>query len=319
MSHPIVTPVSPADFAGLLPLLQTFDAPKMTRADWLEMLFFPKWRRAGDPWGYGLRRGHEFVGFIGTIYAHTEVGGRPLRLCNLSSWVVRPAYRSHALALMHAALSDRGATYTSLTLIEASVRLFRRAGFQTLEESALLLPLTSAARGGATRATPVFARAPRRKRMPGRSAGRRSDAGRGQRFHSAEEGVIGRGVDGDAREVFSSHRETRARHFWFRNGERSCYVLCTRWRLRHLPWSQVHYVSDPDFFRGEQGSIQRFIQRKMHTWGLLIDRRVLPGPPPRWAIPHRLPQPRLYRPAEGLALGPREVSGLYSEFMYLNT
>lgn len=285
-----VQTVTPEMFPKVHPLLDGFSAHQMRRADWRQMLFEHPWRSDGDPFGYSLVDGDEPVGFIGTIYSRQAIGRRKARFCNLSSWIVKPAYRMHALRMLRPVLEDQDTTFTCLTLIGATARIFQRFGFEVLEDAALILSPLSGVFSAASAVTLSWTRDP-------------NQIAPALRDHDLD--------------VFERHRTARCGHLLIRWRGAQLYLLTTRWVLRGQGVSHVHYVSDLSLFWDRLGGVQWALLRAQGTLFTMIDKRQAGGRAAPFDVTYALPRPRLFRPSRSCQITPTDVSALCSELMYL--
>ncbi len=85
------------------------------------------------------------------------IDGRERRFVNLSSWYIRPKYRSMALRMMRAASSDPDTIYTICTPIRSVQAICIRLGFRYLSHGSILsVPLLNGLIGGhSTRIEPL--------------------------------------------------------------------------------------------------------------------------------------------------------------------
>jgi len=283
-------PVGPDDFRLVYPLLLGFGSDRMTREDWWQMLFAHRWSRAQDPAGYALLQRDRVVGFIGTIFSYPRLEGRERRCCNLSSWIVRPEFRMHALRMLPPVLADAETTFTCLSLIDATVRIFRRHRFGVLDDRYCIL-------------TPFSGASPRTRRAQG--------------DWTASPQALEKHLSLQDLEIYTAHRHTRARHLLLRRPEGDCYVVSTPWRLRGQVCAQLHHISDVGVFHGALGWCQRVLHRAYGSHFSLVDRRLLAGRSIRWSLERTLPRPRLFRSSPQAPLWAAQVSSLYSELMFL--
>jgi hypothetical protein len=107
-----------------------------------------------------------------------------------------------------------------------------------------------------------------------------------------------------------------ARHVLLRRGDRQCYLVATPCRKWGVPYADVHYLGDREFFWEHRILAQAALVLAMGIAGLTvaIDRRFLVGRPPPLA--QRMSVMRLYRPAHD-DITPVMIDGLYSEHMGL--
>jgi len=105
-----------------------------------------------------------------------------------------------------------------------------------------------------------------------------------------------------------------ARHALLRRDGRRCYVVATPSRKWNVPYADVQYIGDREFFWEHRILAHAALTRAMGAAGLAlaVDRRFLVGRPPPLA--QRMNMPRLYRPAKD-DITPAMIDGLYSEYM----
>lgn len=282
-------PVELSDFENLHPLLERFPNNALSRADWHRMLFDQRWKKDDDPLGFALWDGKKIVGFIGNLYSYPVVAGGPQRFCNLSSWIVDPAYRSQTLMLARKALKDTRVTFTALTCVRSSAAIFQRMGFRTLEERVRIFhPLTSLPKH--------FWKTIRCSTNP---------VDFENRLCSASQAIL------------EAHRHTRAVHLFFENQLGGCYVLMSRCRLRGVDVLHVHHISHLDVFWNSLADVQRLMHWVFRVFIWMTDERHVPSHQGGWSISHALTLPRLFRPAESGKLSPRSIESTFSELMYL--
>lgn len=65
--------------------------------------------------GYVLESGGELVGVILLIFSSIPGAGAPRMRCNVSSWYVEPAFRSHASLLISQAIKHKNVTYVNIS------------------------------------------------------------------------------------------------------------------------------------------------------------------------------------------------------------
>lgn len=282
-----VRPVGVEAFDAVYPLLQRFPTKRMTREDWRWLLFT-------YPWSTSPVRGHALyadgkpVGFIGTVLSERPIAGKLEKLCNPSSWIVLEEYRYAAHLLLRPVLRMRDHTIVNLTPSPAAYAMFSRLGLVPLEEEQLVFPpLPDPAQvvravGGSFTVSPDVLRAE---------------------------------LEGDERRVHEDLAGSpAARHVLLRRGGRRCYLIATLGRKRGVPYADVQYAGDPAFLGEHRLLAQAALVRVMGIAGLslAVDRRFVPGPPPRVAL--RWKARRLYRPTRP-EITPDRVDGLYSELM----
>lgn len=127
-----VSKAYPEDFERVYPLLEKFENPDFSKDRWRK-LFCNYWESWEDNIGYIMTDGDLVVGFIGTIISSRLINGKYEKICNLSSWIVLPDYRSLSLILFNDILKNKEISVTSFTSIPAAVKILSRLGFKTLD------------------------------------------------------------------------------------------------------------------------------------------------------------------------------------------
>lgn len=283
---PDVRPVGPEHFDQVYPLLLEFANSAMSRDDWRRMLFDLPWSVSETHRGYALFENDRVVGFLGTIFSERQVGSVRRRVCNLSSWIVKPSHRSSSFLLLLPVLSMTSHTIVNLSASPSAHEIFRGLGFRTLEDrQALLVPVPLPGE---------IVRLPRTEAL--------LDPGR----------VLDR-LDAVGRRIFEDMRRTLAAQVLLIDGDRTCHVVATRspWKAR-LQLAHVQYASDW-MFLADHGSLAAWsLHRQLGTVGLRIDGRRLTRRAPPFSVRRTLRLPHLYRPAES-DITPDQIDGLYTE------
>jgi hypothetical protein len=271
-----------ADFEPVLPLLDHFENPAITREHW-RTLFFPPWPCDDDLRGFVLRDGEKAVGFFGAIPSERMIDGRRERFANLTSWITLSEYRNHSIRLFQAVAAIENRTLTCLTPLPSIHPLYKRFGFQDLESKLrILLPAPSP---------------------------------RALRFHAtADENKIARLAMGTAREVFEAHRGAACRHLLVHRGERQCLVVFSRRQGRRRHFARVHGITDREFFVEAIESIRWRLMFAARAMLVMIDARWLQGAAPAWSRESGLAQLPVYRSA---TLRADQIDHLYSELVLL--
>ena len=116
------------DFERVQPLLAEL-TNRLDATDW-KRLFTNHWKARDFRPGIILEHDNEVVGFIATIYKRRSLGGQQILTCNLSSWIVREAYRSSSILLLLKLLRDKQVIYTSFSSNEVSYEVYKRLKFE---------------------------------------------------------------------------------------------------------------------------------------------------------------------------------------------
>lgn len=282
-----VRPVGIESFEDIHPLLTLFPTRKMSKEDWRWMLFAYPWSDSPHR-GYAMYADGKAVGFIGTIFSTRPLSGRMERICSLSSWIVLEPYRHASLLTLKPILALRDHTILNPTPSPVAYDIFFKLGFKPLESTRLILPP-----------------------FPGITEAARALSASYESSHEALE----RELVGEERAMYRDLCSSPvARHVLLRRGERKCYVVATPVHRRGIPFAEVQYIGDREFFWEHRILAHAALFRATHAMGLWVDSRFAAGRRPPLAI--RWPARRLYRPTRD-DITPEMIDGLYSEMMAL--
>jgi hypothetical protein len=284
-----VQSVGPEAFEDIYPLLAGLPTRPMSKQDWRWLLFEYPW--APDaPRGWTLCVDGRAVGFIGAVFSARPLLGRVEKFCNPACWIVLEQYRFASALLLRPILGLKDHTILSLRLSPAAYKVSATLGFRPLESEQLVLP-------------PIPRPAEAIRALRGS-------------FTLAPEEIRAEltGAERTMHEDMSS--SPVARHVLLRRGDRQCYLVATPCRKWGIPYADVHYLGDREFFWEHRILAQAALVLAMGIAGLTvaIDRRFLVGRPPPLA--QRMKMMRLYRPARD-NITPMMIDGLYSESMGL--
>jgi hypothetical protein len=82
------------------------------------------------PYGYLLENDGAPVGVVLLLFASFAIGGKVTTRCNLSSWYVEPAFRSHASLLTSFALRHKEITYVNISPARHTWSIVEAQGFK---------------------------------------------------------------------------------------------------------------------------------------------------------------------------------------------
>jgi hypothetical protein len=281
--------VGPEAFEDIYPLLVRLRNGAMSKADWRGLLFEYPWA-ASQPRGWALYADGKAVGFIGAVFSARPLLGRVEKFCNPSSWIVLEEHRYASALLLKPILALKDHTILSLTLSPAAYNVSFTLGLRPLESEQLVLP-----------PLPRPAEAVR--------------ALRGSFTLSPDE--IRAELEGGERTIHEDMSSSPvAHHVLLRRGTRQCYLVATPSRKWGVPYADVQYLGDREFFWEHRILAQAALVRTLGLAGLTVavDRRFLVGRPPPLAL--RMNMLRLYRPTRD-DITPTMIDGLYSERMGL--
>ena len=282
-----VRPVGVEAFEDIHPLLLLFPTKKMSKEDWRRMLFTYPWSDSPHR-GYAIYADGKAVGFLGTIFSARPLAGRMERVCSLSSWIVLKEYRHASLSLVTPILKLRDSTILNPTPSPAAYEIFSKLGFKPLESERLILPP-----------------------LPG--IGETARAFTGSIVRSRE--ILESELAGEERAIYRDLSSSPvAQHVLLRRGGRTCYVVATPIHRRGIPFAEIQYIGDRDFFWEHRILAHAALLRSTRAIALWVDGRFARGQ--RTPLALRWPAPRLYRPTRK-EITPEMIDGLYSEMMGL--
>lgn len=106
-------------------------------------------------YGYLVERNGEAVGVLLALYRVVEAAGGTHLSCNLSSWYVKPEYRSLGVLLDGFAMRDRTVTYVNVSPAPQTWQMHEARGFRSIcAGQMLVLPLLGRHRGRVRAASP---------------------------------------------------------------------------------------------------------------------------------------------------------------------
>jgi hypothetical protein len=281
--------VGPEAFEEIYPLLARLPTRTMSKQDWRWLFFEYPWA-PGPPRGWALYADGKAVGFIGAVFSARPLLGRVEKFCSASSWIVLEEHRYASALLLKPILALKDHTVLSLSLSPAAYKVSSALGLRPLESEQLVLP-------------PIPRPAEAIRALRGS-------------FTLAPEAIRAE-LTGAERTMHEDMRASPvARHVLLRRGGRQCYLIATLCRKWGIPYADVQYVGDREFFWEHRILAQAALVFAMGIAGLAvaIDRRFLVGRPPPFA--QRRKAMRLYRPAHD-DITPMMIDGLYSEYMGL--
>jgi hypothetical protein len=224
----------------------------------------------------------EVVGFLGAIFS--ERGGA--RYCGLTSWIVKKQHRKGNLKLLAPMFELKDHTLLNFSASPFTAALFKRLGFGVLDEELVLIPAV----------TPRL-------------------APRGFEVVTSHR-EIEQLLDPAEHKAWVDHQPYRLDHVVVRRGGEHCWVAASKTKLKRMPVSHLHHVSNPRLFSELINVVQRELFCANRTVLSVVDRRLVAGHPMPGSVRWRLAQPRLYRPATPAPQGP--IDSLYTELVLLN-
>jgi acetoacetyl-CoA synthetase len=279
------------DFERVYPLLLEFKNSRLSMENWRQ-LFIDHTRLQNDHFGWVLVDGDNVVGFVSTILSERTIRGETVRLCNTSSWIVKPEYRAHSLALHAKVIADKSIAVTNLSPTAQVLKLLEKLGFTLMDKSErIIIPVVTAR---------TFTDDCRILTEPG-----------------AIEGAL----TGENLRFFRDHQLPFNRHVLLRTPVGDCYLIMNRTLKTiggnfRLPFARVHYIGAPDIFVRHLEKLVARVAASFKIAAMIVDDRMLHGTIP-W---HSFMRPGGKRKAAFRSnwLVEDDIDGLYTEATILN-
>jgi RimJ/RimL family protein N-acetyltransferase len=223
------------------------------------------------------------AGYLGVIHAERPIGGRKVRIANLSSWYIARSLRGRGLglAMLELATRDPRVTYTTFSSNPPALRLMAKVGLALLDERRLLW--------------------------------RRSGDAPGVEVLSGWKAVLPEVSDAERR-ILQDHRELPVQPHLLRAPEGDCLVvLSVKPKGENVAYHEVLHLGRPAVLARHA---QAFADLALAPGAsvLAVDARFLEG----FAVLAEIEPigvPRFFRSAD---LAAREVDFLYSEIPLLD-
>jgi hypothetical protein len=280
-----IVKVDDSNFEEAYQLLLGFKSNGISKEVWRRLLR-PQWRLDGTHCGLGLVDKGRLVGFIGTLFSERVIDGRVERFCNLSSLIVREAYRRHGWMLMFSAVREENCTITIFTPRRVLYTRAPEAGFRSL--------------GG--RMNVMFS-VPWARSACGADTELLDDSNEIRQY-----------LDETHRRYLDDHLPYECGHLLLQQSARYCYMVHVSIRYAKVPYALMLYVSDPGLFAEFSIAIRAFILGKEGLRFLAVDSRLIRDLPLQASFDFPTNVRRLYKPDR---LSPHLVDNLYSEFVLL--
>jgi hypothetical protein len=270
----------------IIGILHGFDNPKVSDAEWEKLVYYP-WRKAEDPVGYVIDDGGKVCGFISTIFSRMVINGREELLCNLSSSIVLPDYRSRGGLLFRKALERDDYTITSLSCSPPTYDFYKRSGFKELDtHTNLISPLSVL---------------PKAHRLLG--------------FRATEDPTKVRALLNTVEtKIYEDHLPYRCRHVVFETDKGHCYVIYQE-KQSWYPYAVIYYVSAPELFPDWAGHLAVWLMKKHHIMKVGWDERLLRGRTVPFTKRLEIGIPRLFR---SKTLDRYDIPNIYSELVMID-
>jgi hypothetical protein len=287
---PMVEKVKAEDFEKVYPLLLDFNNPKITKTQW-KRLFIDNWGLQKEFLGYKLVVGNKIVGFVAYILSKKLINGKWENFCNLSSWIVKPEFRSSAVDLLYPMLDLKDYTITSFTPgvvgYKVMIKLFK---LKILDGYEVIMPA-----------------------LPGFSVLLRKNFKVITRRKNQDERLIQLLSDHEGK-IFQDHGKFDCHHVVITMEQGNLYLILKKTYKRHLPFAKVYYINNPELFSHHLEDIRFRVPLALKTVGIVVDSRFLQGKAVPFKKTKKFFMPMVYRSDH---LQPHEVDYLYSEFFLL--
>jgi acetoacetyl-CoA synthetase len=279
------------DFERVYPLLVEFENPQLKTEHWRQ-LFIDHTGLQNGHFGWVLVDGDDIVGFVSTILSERTIRGETVRLCNTSSWIVKPEYRAYSLALHAKVIADQSITVTNLSPTARVLKLLEKLGFTLMDKSErIILPIV----------TP------------------RTFMDRCEILTSP--GAVHDALDGENLRFFQDHQLPFNRHILLRAAAGDCYVMMN-WTSKtiggslRLPFARVHHIGAPEVFARHLEKLVVRVAVSLKVVAMIVDDRMLQETAP-W---HSFMRPGGERRAafRSKRLTAEDIDGLYTEATLLN-
>lgn len=275
-------------FEEIHELLRDFENPDIDRDDWYN-LFTYSWRPSDTPYGYVLIDKERIVGFLGTVHADRRINGITERFCGLSSWIVKPEYRSESLMLILPVLRNQNVTIINHSPNDVATQVFTKLGFAQLNAKFVIVhPFPSNAK--------IFFK---RKIL----------------IHTIKEEIRPH-LTPEHQQILDDHRKYKCGHFLARQQDGEyCYIVFSRINRRGLAFVHIHYISNRPFFIANLDEIKINLVKYCRAPLLLIEKRNVADIDVPCGFDFTMKNPRMYR---SKSLTPDHIDNLYSELILLN-
>ena len=279
------------DYERVYPLLLEFENPHLKTEHWRQ-LFIDHTGLQNGHFGWVLVDGENIVGFVSTILSERTIRGEALRLCNTSSWIVKPAYRAHSLALHANVIADQSVTVTNLSPTTQVLKLLEKLGFTLMDKSErIILPVVT----------------PRTFMDPCEVL--------------TSPGAVEAALNGESLRFFRDHRLPFNHHILLRTAVGDCYVMMNRtfktiYGSLRVPFARVHHIGSPELFAQHLEKLVVRVAASLKIVAMIVDDRMLQGIVP-W---HSFMRPGGERKAafRSKRLTAQDIDGLYTEATLLN-
>jgi len=281
MKKAVIEPILGDALPEVAAFLHEHLAPGRSVAQWQTGLE-THWHGERPNHGFLLRAEGRVVGTICAFYAERAIGGRAVKLCNITSWCVLEDYRKLSMKLAMAVVQQPGWHFTDFSPTAVVGGVLRFLKFRPLPEAQAV----------------IF-------NVPGLSLAARV---------VTDPKAIELALDGEALLIYRDHR----RFPWLRHalvGSPSgwCHVIYKTFTFKGLPAAQVLYLGSVPLFRRHLGRwCTHMLMKGIVTTH--VECRFLPDRPWHSAVRTGFNA----KVHQGHALADEEIDYLYSETMALD-
>jgi hypothetical protein len=275
-----------ADFESVYPLLLDFENSSISKELWRK-LFVSPWDSPEDFCGYLLLKDGEVKGFLGLVFSRRILNGKPEKLCNLTSWIVKEECRGQSLLMLMEVLKLKDYTLTNFTASPAVAAILDKLGFKNFRvDQLVLLPAPA---------------------MP--FSGRRPKC-----VFDLQE--IRASLNGEDLRSFADHQGLNCEHLLLQSDKGVCYLVLKKTKRKGLSFAKVHYLSNASVFHECMKHLTARICLRLRVFGIMVDERYLEGKQLRAAAkyPH---QRKAYFKSESI-VDETLIDTIYSELVILH-
>ncbi len=285
-----VEKATPEMFDDVYPLLLELSNSHWTREKW-RLIFDYQWEFDEGHVGYALIDDRKVVGFNGTLFSRRIIDGREVRICNLTSWIVKEQYRSESLRLVFPLLNLKGYTLTNLTMNDRAWAITKRLGFKNLDTNMRLLFPVPELSVSTKKDPPVIV---------------------------SDEARIAEILDPVNLRIFRDHLRYSCGHLVIQDKDSYCYLLYAEKHYKKYNckarYGHLHYISDRSFFLKYLNKIKHHFLKNQKYLFLAVDERLTGNDPIPYSKVCPLKIPKMYKSE---ILTREQVDNLYSELVVL--
>lgn len=273
------------DFEKIYELLLDFNNPRIKKEDWRQ-LFIDYWKKDENYVGYVLVDKGKIVGFIGTIFSKRFINDNQFVFCNLTSWIVKKAYRNKSLHLLFPILRLKDCTLTNFSPGNYDI-IFKMFGFKKINtDIVVILPL------------PNIYLALSKKNC----------------HLILDKALMGKYMNDSESKIFHDHFKFNCVHLMIISNSGNCYMIAKKVIRRRLPFIHVVFISNKIVFSMQINRSKFEIMTKLKVVGIIIDERFLSGCVIPYAIKYKRQNTILYK---SNILKEEDIDILYSEMFLL--